>query len=70
MKKIYSCIICGKIYKQEAKPIRLVKQKYGTGTYKQYYNEKHFDLCVSCYNNLVEAMKGLREKYAKSNTCK
>lgn len=46
-RKIYKCDKCGKELLKE-KPIRLVRQKYGAGTYKQYYQIGRHDLCSKC----------------------
>lgn len=45
--KIYKCEICHRRLKD--KPIRLVKQEYGLGIYKQYYNVDKYDFCERCY---------------------
>lgn len=45
--KIYKCCICHQALNY--KPIRLVKQKYGIGKYKQYANEENYDFCKECY---------------------
>ena len=45
--KIYKCCICNKTLKD--KPIRLVKQEYDIGTYKQYSNVDKYDICRSCF---------------------
>lgn len=47
MKKIYRCCICHNILRE--KPIRLVKQLYGIGNYKQYSTVEHYDICSKCY---------------------
>ena len=47
MNKIYKCCICHKVL--EDKPIRLVKQVYNMGKYKQYHPVEHYDICNSCY---------------------
>ena len=58
--KIYKCCICQK--ELEEKPIRLVKQKYGLGNYKQYSTVKHYDICERCYkvfdNWIIKHKKG------------
>lgn len=48
MTKRYFCCICGEELK-EYKPIRLVKQEYGAGRYKQYYPIENYDFCKRCY---------------------
>lgn len=48
MRKIYTCCICHEILNY--KPIRLVKQEYGAGTYNQYANICNYDFCKKCYN--------------------
>lgn len=45
--KIHNCCICHKTL--DYKPIRLVKQKYGIGRYKQYSNVCNYDFCIECY---------------------
>ena len=47
VKKKYYCCICHKKIKD--KPIRLIKQEYGAGTYKQYYQVDRYDICKICY---------------------
>ena len=47
MNKIYKCCICHKVL--DDKPIRLVKQLYNIGRYKQYSNVDYYDICKSCY---------------------
>lgn len=47
MNKIYFCCICHKKLKQ--KPIRLVKQEYGSGRYNQYAQVDKYDICQRCY---------------------
>lgn len=47
MRKIYRCCICNKQLKE--KPIRLVKQEYGAGNYKQYSQVDKYDICQRCY---------------------
>jgi len=59
MTKVYKCCICHKEL-EEYKPIRLVKQLYGIGTYKQYANVRHYDFCKECYrkfNNWIRKHK-------------
>ena len=46
--KIYKCCICHEVL-EEYKPIRLVKQKYGTGYYNEYKKVCHYDFCKRCY---------------------
>lgn len=48
MIKRYFCCICHKELKEE-KPIRLIKQIYGAGKYKQYYQTDRYDICKRCY---------------------
>ena len=48
MRKIYRCCICHKRLKE--KPIRLVKQEYGMGNYKQYAQVDKYDICQRCYS--------------------
>lgn len=43
----HHCVICHK--ELNYKPIRLVKQEYAKGRFKQYYNVKNYDFCLSCY---------------------
>lgn len=50
MAKNYRCYKCGKVL--DYKPTRMVKQKYGAGYYKQYYQVKTYDLCKNCYSKL------------------
>lgn len=45
--KTYKCCICNKELKE--KPIRLTKQKYGIGKYKQYAPVENYDFCKECY---------------------
>ena len=45
--KVYKCCICHNVLRK--KPIRLVKQIYGTGRYKQYATVEHYDICSKCY---------------------
>lgn len=45
--KIYKCVICHKILKD--KPIRLCKQIYNAGKYKQYSPVENFDFCIECF---------------------
>ena len=45
--KIYKCCICHETL--DYKPIRLTKQKYGAGPYKQYYPIENYDFCKRCY---------------------
>ena len=47
MKKEVKCCICHK--EQIIKPIRLIKQVYGLGKYRQYYQAEKYDICASCY---------------------
>lgn len=60
--KIYECCICHKIL-TEYKPIRLVRQKYGKGNYKQYANVCNYDFCINCYKRFNSwIMKNKREE--------
>lgn len=54
--KIYKCVMCQRVL-TEYKPIRLTKELYGEGNYKQYYPVKHFDFCKTCYKKLCEFIK-------------
>lgn len=45
--KQYKCCICHKTLNY--KPIRMVKQLYGVGKYKQYSTVNHYDFCQRCY---------------------
>lgn len=54
--KIYRCCICHEVL-EDYKPIRLVKQKYGIGNYKQYYNVDHYDFCKRCYSKFNNWIK-------------
>ena len=47
MSKIYQCCVCHKQLKE--KPVRLIKQEYGTGNYKQYAQVDRYDICQKCY---------------------
>lgn len=47
--KIYSCCICHKVLRE--KPIRLVKQEYGSGRYNQYAFVDKYDICKRCYQS-------------------
>lgn len=48
MTKIYECCICHRIL-TKSRPIRLVKQLYGKGNYKQYAYDSKYDFCTDCY---------------------
>lgn len=48
MEKVYKCCICHRVL-ENSKPIRLVKQLYGIGNYKQYAPVDKFDFCFDCY---------------------
>lgn len=58
--KRYFCCICHQELKEE-KPIRLVKQKYGIGTYKQYANVCNYDFCKKCYSAFNSWIKKHKE---------
>lgn len=45
--KIYKCCICHKRLRE--KPIRLLKQEYDVGNYKQYGQVDKYDICQRCY---------------------
>ena len=45
-KQVNKCCICHK--ELIVKPIRLIKQVYGIGKYKQYYQYEKYDICVNC----------------------
>jgi len=60
MQKIYKCCICHKVL--DYKPIRLVKQKYGIGNYKQYYPVENYDLCYNCYKIFAKWIKKHKEE--------
>ena len=59
--KIYKCIRCGKVL-TTTKPIRLTKQLYAIGTYKQYSPVDHFDFCTNCYNKIELIFKKWRNE--------
>lgn len=48
MSKVYECCICHRIL-TKTKPVRLVKQVYGKGNYKQYGYVNNYDFCSDCY---------------------
>lgn len=58
--KIYKCCICHEVLKE--KPIRLVKQLYGYGNYKQYYPVRYYDFCKKCYARFNGWIKKHEEK--------
>lgn len=64
-KKIYKCVRCGKVL-ETTKPIRLTKQLYNVGTYKQYSPIEHFDFCKECYIKIENVFK----KWRKENESK
>ena len=45
--KVYSCTHCGK--QLTYKPVRLYKNIYGAGRFKQYYPVEYYNLCKRCY---------------------
>ena len=50
--KVYKCCICHKVL-EDYKPIRLVKQVYGGGSYNQYHTLTHYDFCKDCYRKFA-----------------
>ena len=58
--KIYKCCICKKVLR-DYKPIRLVKQKYGIGNYKQYSNVDKYDFCENCYKTFNKWINKYKE---------
>lgn len=52
---IYKCYICGKEI-IEYRPVRFIKQLYGYGQYKQYYNIRTYDFCKECYEVLDDLL--------------
>lgn len=59
MIKKYTCYICNK--ELNYKPVRFVKQEYGAGNYKQYYQVDRFDLCNKCYEKLKNVVEKARK---------
>lgn len=59
VKKIYKCCICHETL--EEKPIRLTKQKYGIGNYKQYSPVKNYDFCLKHYSMFERWIKKHKE---------
>lgn len=55
MPKVYECCICHKVLNK--KPIRLVKQLYASGTYKQYSGVAFYDFCDKCYKPIENYIK-------------
>lgn len=52
---IYKCCICGKeIF--EYRPVRLSKQLFGYGTYKQYCTVRNYDFCSECWDVLDDLL--------------
>ena len=58
--KIYKCCVCHEVL-EDYKPIRLVKQKYGKGKYKQYSNVATYDFCKKCYAKFNGWIKNKKE---------
>lgn len=64
MEKVYKCCICHGVLVVE-KPIRLVKQVYGAGNYKQYTGVEKFDLCYDCYKKFEAWIRRHRNEVTK-----
>ena len=61
MEKVYKCCICHGVL-VDTKPIRLVKQIYGAGNYKQYTGVENFDFCIECYKKFENWIKKHKEE--------
>ena len=65
--KIYECIKCHK----ECDPqdmVRITVSSYGTGKYKQWYQDVRYDMCNECYSRLLAPW--WRRPLKKHNTMK